>query len=358
MGSNDVQEQLRTKWVDVAKFMAVIAVMIDHTYKLLYTNPRIAYFSYYSVSLFIFMMGMTTLWSYKKNNDSMLRKVWKKCLGIIRPYIVATIIYEIFIYRKFDFAVVLEHIIRFDMSGPFYYVLLYIQLVLISPMLFYIFEYSMDVKKGLLIEIVGFAVVLCISSWTTNCSNILGVYGGGGKLFGGTYLILLYLGMWFGKYYNEIHFSIVITAIFLIFASGTAIAWWQFIANNALRIDALVPYGAGFNPPSISFGLYALLVASTLYLAEMLLLHFPDGIPMKIMNSIAIMGKHTLYIFLYHRLFIDVIFPNLFSVLGIVIDNVWLKRIIYFVGMIYGSLLFECVLEKMHKKILVAYKIS
>ena len=67
------------------------------------------------------------------------------------------------------------------MSGPFYYVLLYIQLILVSPILFRVFEYTSDLKKGLLIEIVGFAVVLWISSWTTNYSNILGVYGGGGS---------------------------------------------------------------------------------------------------------------------------------------------------------------------------------
>ena len=96
MESNAVQTKERTKWVDVAKFMAIIAVMIDHTNGLLYTNQHVAYFSYYSVSLFIVVMGMTTMWSYRKGGN-LFQKVRKKCLGIIRPYIIATIIYGIFI---------------------------------------------------------------------------------------------------------------------------------------------------------------------------------------------------------------------------------------------------------------------
>ena len=358
MESNVVQSKVRTKWVDVAKFMAIIAVMIDHTNGLLYTNTHVAFFSYYSVSLFIVAMGITTMWSYRKNSDSLLQKVWKKCLGIIRPYIVATIIYGIFIYKAFDFEVLLGHVIRFNMSGPFYYVLLYIQLVLVSPILFCVFEYTSDLKKGLLVEIVGFAVVLWISSWTTNHSNILGVYGGGGKLFGGTFLILLYIGMWFGKYYNEIHFNTIIAAVLAVLACGATIGWWQFIANDTCHIDSLIPYGDGYNPPSISFGIYSLLVALTLYFVEMLLLHFPNSIPMKIMSSIAVLGKHTLYIFLYHSFFIQVIFPNFFAKTGIVIDNIWIKRIVYFGGMIFGSILFEIILEKIHKKMLVTYKIK
>ena len=35
----------RVEWIDLAKFFAIIAVLIDHTYGRLYTSDKVAYFS-------------------------------------------------------------------------------------------------------------------------------------------------------------------------------------------------------------------------------------------------------------------------------------------------------------------------
>lgn len=70
----------RVYWVDVAKLLAVVAVIMDHTYGILYSNERVAYASYYSVSLFILMMGVTSYWSYSKNDKGVSEKI-KKNVG-------------------------------------------------------------------------------------------------------------------------------------------------------------------------------------------------------------------------------------------------------------------------------------
>lgn len=49
-------------WLNCAKFVAIFAVMIDHTNGILYTNQEVAWASYFSVSLFILISGIT---SYK-----------------------------------------------------------------------------------------------------------------------------------------------------------------------------------------------------------------------------------------------------------------------------------------------------
>lgn len=54
----------REVWLDVAKFFAIMAVMIDHTNGILYHNQRVAFFSYYSVVLFIIVMGIGIYWEY------------------------------------------------------------------------------------------------------------------------------------------------------------------------------------------------------------------------------------------------------------------------------------------------------
>ncbi|MCR4933499.1 MAG: acyltransferase [Lachnospiraceae bacterium] len=346
----------RTKWVDVAKFMAIIAVMIDHTIGILYSDGYIQFFSFYSVSLFILIMGITTMWSYSKNSYDLCKKSLNKCLKILRPYAVATIIYSIFSDRVFNFEAILNRFIHFNASPPFYYVLLYIQLVIISPLLFYVFKIASQKKLGLAIESIAFLVVLGISSLTTNYSNILGVYGGGGKLFGGTYLILLYLGMWFGKYCNRISVNSIIAGILSAISCGCAIAWFYFISHDFFKIDAKIPFGYGLNPPSISLGLYAILVAATLYFLELFLKRFSNGLPQKLMDKIAFIGKHTLYIFLYHCFFLNIVFPRVSAMTEMVIGNWWIKRIVYFTCMIAGSMLIEFILERIHNIVFVAYK--
>lgn len=48
----------RIKWVDCAKAMAIMGVIIDHNNGLLYTNQAIARASYFAVGVFILLAGM------------------------------------------------------------------------------------------------------------------------------------------------------------------------------------------------------------------------------------------------------------------------------------------------------------
>lgn len=347
----------RVMWIDVAKFLAIVAVMIDHTSGTLYSSHYVMFFSYYSVSLFIFVLGITTIWEYtSKNIDNTLGWVKLKCLKIVRPYIVANIICGVCIYRRFDFEIILNGLIHFNLIGPFYYVLLYIQLILISPLLFEIFNRADNCTGFITIEIIGLLFMVFISILTTNYSSILGVYGGGGKLFGGTYLILFYLGMWFGKHYNKIYNSISskLAIFFVIITCISTFIWWLFISDNAGQIDSIVPFGEGFNPPSVSLCVYSLLVAAMLFFSEIVLRSYSFVIITKATNIMANIGRHTLYIFLYHLVLAGIVIPGVHQLTGITIYNIWVKRIVYFGMMIIGSVILEIVLEKTHSCIMKA----
>ncbi len=338
----------RTYWIDVAKFMAIIGVMIDHTNGLLYKSQKIAYFSYYSVSLFILMMGVTSYWSYSRYNESIINKVGKSCWKIIRPYLVASFIYSIFSDRQFHFGNYLTRVTHFNASGPFYYVLLYLQLLFLVPVLYLILKYADRFKYGVAVEIIGLIVVLFISSLTTNYSNILDIYGGGGKLFGATYLILLYLGMLFGKHYRKLSVNNIMLVILFIVSITLTVLWLNFIYVDKCQIDTYVPYGEGFSPASISFGLYAILMACTIFLLEKVL-NFNTHL-IKVFEIISVLGRHTLYMFLYHRIILGILART-----GIIISNIWVMRIVYFTCMIGGSIIIEIVLEKIHVILKRAY---
>lgn len=264
----------------------------------------------------------------------------------------ATFVYGILFDEGFDFSTFLNRVIHFNASGPFYYVLLYLQLLFLIPLIYYLFKKTDSCKYGIIIEMVGVIIVILLSCWTTNHTNILDVYGGGGKLFGGTYLILLYLGMMFGKYYSKLKFNKVGSIIAFTICLLLTILWWNFISVDMLKLDSYLPFGGGFNPPGVSLGLYAILIASTVLTLEQVLGYLES--PLIVFRKISTLGKHTLYIFLYHHLFIDFL-PIFFEKTGIEINNIWLMRLIYFGCMIWGSIVIEMVMKTMNMLFYKAY---
>lgn len=183
---------------------------------------------------------------------------------------------------------------------------------------------------------------MTISYFTTNYSNILNVYGGGGKLFGGTYLILLYLGMLFAELERFIKRNAKIAGI-LLFA-GAVILWWRFEVRDGFALDRKIPFGGGFNPPSVSSITMVLLVAGFVYCLGEIVAERKNRF---VQTAAAIwnwLGKHTLYIFLYHRFFLDYVLPHFAA--GC---SKWPKRFVYFAVMIFGSIAIEYVVRGIKK---------
>ena len=389
------QKKKRAEWVDAAKLAAILAVLLDHTHEILYQSHQLGFFSLYNVSIFILLMGVTTYWSYRKADERRVAGQWaagrqgaargkgveadvagqsattveagqrdgtrsagavlreetlrvlRKCLGIFLPYLLATTVYFLVLFDSYDFSIYWYYLWHFSLSAPFYYVFLYMQLVVVSPFL-YAFVKRTESRKWL--WIVGAAVILVISSLTTNHTNIADIYGGGGKLFGGTYLFLLYLGMLFGAVHDGVvnrlagsgrkAGSLLPVCVGFLVSLGFTLAWWQFFARNEGGIDAHLPFGPGFNPPSISLTLFACGMGLTVFFLGQVV----DRIDRKALSgcfsALAWLGKHTLYIFLWHRFFLDIVFPW-FQGRGVVIGNPVLKWIVYFGVMIGGSLLIE-----------------
>lgn len=357
-GRNMTKPERRQEWIDVAKFLAILAVVIDHSGGILYYNDNIAYASFFNVCVFILTMGITTFWSFQKNNKGIQDVICGKCLRIIGPYLTATFIYCIVIYRSFSLETFLMHVIHFNASPPFYYVLLYIQLILISPVLNRVLSVSSKKKNGWLIEMLTFFAVILVSSLTTNYTNILDVSCGGGKLFGGTYLILFYLGMWFGKYCARITLKPAVALSGSIVSLLLSVRWWLFFSNDRMRLDRLLPLslGSGYNPPSISLIVYAVLITSTVFFAGQIPMSFFGGIYKRVFSGMAYFGKHTLYVFLYHKLLLDFLYRIDGHTTGALLDNIWFKRVAYIVGILFISLLIETLLKKTGCFIRTSYK--
>lgn len=356
------KDNKRIYWIDIAKFLAILAVLMDHTSGTLYDNHYIWTLSFFSVSLFVIILGITTYWSFENQTSSLVKKIKSKGWGIFRPYLVAMFIYSIAITGMFDLKTYVGNVIHFTISspnynpnvgGPFYYVCLYLQLVLVSPILYELLRVTKGKKFGWIAEILFLCVILAISSFITNYTNILSILGGGGKLFGGTYLVLVYIGMWFAKYYKIIQMKIIPSIIVFIVSLCMTIWWTKYIGINRVSIDGLVPFGDGMNPPSISISTYAILIIILLFSFDQIRINIKCNALDFVVSKLAFLGKHTLYIFLYHMLFFCVI---LIKIGANKIENFWCMRIVYFVCMIFGSMLIEFILESIHRFVVEAYR--
>ena len=330
-------DKSRVYWVDFAKFMAILGVMTDHCRGILYTSDSVQYLSFYSVSVFIIMMGITTYWSYRNYDGNNIDKVKLKLIRIFRPYLVATFIYCC-LRLSFEFDTFINRLVHFNASGPLYYVFLYIQLLIIAPVLIRIIPKNVCVWG--LQELLFLVIIIFVSWIATNYTNIMNIYGGGGKLLGGTYLILLYIGMLMGKYIPKVNMNKIYDFIFFVVIIMLTVLCAYFIAGDKLHFDRFFPFGEGKNPPGVSLMVYSIFITVAVYFIWRLILNYK--LVSRVFSAVSKIGKHTLYIFLYHSLIRDLIIYS-----HVVIDNIWLKRLIFIGLMIIGSiileLLFKCV---------------
>lgn len=339
-------------WIDIAKCIAILGVLVDHLYGL-YSNYQIAWASFYSVSLFILIMGICTYLSFDNSKVPLYKKVIKRELGIFIPYAFSTVVYSVTIYQgEFNLSFTIEWLLKFGMSSPHYYVLLYMQLLLACPVFYYVINKLKGSRLCVLGNIAQAGGVLLLCIWTTNHTNLLDVYGGGGRLFGGNYLFLLYIGMLFGSNYDKIMSFAeknIVKVAGAVISLLCAICIWRYNCTYGYAIDSKLPFGDGGNPPSLQLSVYAIAVMFVCLFVTKI----AEGIRFKplqmLMTVPEYLGQHTLYIFLYHRLFMDFILSR------ITFSNIHWQRISYLVLIIAGPLLIEKLLKPAREFIKKAY---
>lgn len=128
------------RWVNIGKCIAIFAVMTDHLRGSLYSSEGLQHASFFSVTLFILLMGATTYWSFDTTTYPVWEKITKRFKAIIIPYIVATFVFHCLSSRGFYWSGFWDSLVHFNASGPHYYVLVYVQLLIISPVLFYLIK--------------------------------------------------------------------------------------------------------------------------------------------------------------------------------------------------------------------------
>lgn len=340
------------KWVNCAKAMAILAVMVDHTRGYLYENKDVAYASYYSVSLFILISGMTSYLSDQRHRESWWQTFIRSSKKLVNAYCIAGAVCLVWLTKSFDLLTYMNGLIHFNILSLHYFVFLYIQLMLVNRFLFNFLQKCPRSPKGYAQEGLMLVGLMALSSWTTNYTNILDIGGGGGKLLGGTYLFVYYIGMALMKHGWLCDSSIWKELILGAASAGLWVVLWRYMCENGNALDAYVPFGNGFNPPSVSFILFALFMCGVCFSAFTLLSKvratawIADG-----MNWI---GKHTMSIFLYHLLLLSQVCTPVLLILPV--SNIWLSRLVCFGGMIVGSIFIQYTVNGAIKLLKILYE--
>lgn len=277
------------EWIDFLKGLAIIAVILDHLFNVIYYSPEAHLFTIFSVTLFIFLSGVTSVISLSRNNKGLWEYQKRRLTGVLVPYIVATIIYSVVNQNyRFIWNVFWDNLVWFKASPPFYFILFFSQLIVVAPYL-----YRALSKMNVIFKLLSLVPIYFISKYLTHFTEVSGIYGGGGRILGGSYLFVFYLGMLSFMLYQShsekinrvwVHVIVVISSALMIIyiynAGWLAIAW--------------------SNPPNKQAIFYTLAVLAFAYSVHMLLAKMK--ITHRFLSLFSIIGKYSLYIFLYHML--------------------------------------------------------
>ena len=335
-------------WLNCSKFVAILAVMLDHTNKILYQSSDIAYASYFSVELFVILSGMTSYLSDLRHEKESWRETFiRSCKKIVVSYCVAVVLYMLVGTRGFDLSQYIHYLISFSITGPHYFVLLYIQLMAVNRILYGLLRRCSHKMSGYCHEMIIMGGAIVLASWSIGNTNMLDVYGGGGKLFGGSYLILYFGGMLAMRHGWFEDTSVVKSAVMLVGAGSVWFILWRLVCRNGLFLEAYAPFGNGYNPPGITFmefGICMLFITFGLFTLLGRITH-----AMRVIRFIAWCGSHSMYIFLYHKLFLDYFLAKYMGHLPE--TNILIARVVYLAVMIFGSILLGIILGQGKKYI-------
>lgn len=186
-------------------------------------------------------------------------------------------------------------------------------------------------KRRKYIHLINLGLLFLFSVFANNTTNILDVYGGGGVLAGGSYLILFYLGMLLKMYAEQLRK--LSSLIGCVLSGFLLVLWYRFEFADRFALDQKLRLGNGINPPGITGIILACLIALTIFYLTDLFEKMQNRVINMGFKLCSVLGRSTLYIFLYHRLFMDYWLGRYCS-----FSNIWTKRVVYFGVMILGSL--------------------
>jgi hypothetical protein len=296
-------------WIDFVKAFAMLAVIIDHSFGLIYKNHFIQGYVYYSVTVFIIISGITSAISLSRRDKVDFRYILGRLSPILTLYVFASIICNFMAYQRINISVLLHQLVTFSASGPYYFVLFYIQLVAISPFLYNIFKNGKTATRLITIIVIYF-----ISRFLNDYTFIEGIYGGGGVLLGGMYLFVYAVGMFISFYLKKLTNIVCLLIILLV----SSISLFFYVKYEYVSLSFS-------NPPNWYLMIYSFILVGLLFSIWNLFLE-RIGFLKILFKPFNLIGKYSLYVFMFHLIFMGIASNFIRQIFNL--NNIWALRVL------------------------------
>ena len=287
----------RKIWIDIAKTVAILGVGLQHLNGWAYDNEFVYNVILYAVPLFVLIGGYNLMDAYlRKGAVSPVSRILKMALS----YLVATLVYCIYHGEIFNAPLVVDRLAFFDACAPMYYVAVYIWLMIATPVLVRIIGKGEGVKKAFR-TVIGLVAVAGVSYTTTRLPDVMEVILGGGKILAGPWLLFHYAGMCVRAYEDDIKKKLSGKVPFIV--NTVLIILWQYLFI-VRGYNAYIPAIFGYEDILITWATAALVLLMLIWFLQAgWITDNKENIGLKL---IALPGVYSLYIFLYHILFLEI----------------------------------------------------
>lgn len=256
------QKQIR--WINGAKCLSALGVLVDHWYLVLYHNQSIAYCSYFAVAMFVFLSGLTGWLSNQRHQqEGWGRFYWRSVRRLLQGYLIATFLQTLInLDGRFDLAVYLNALVHFNARLAYWFVAMYLQLMLLSRPLYLLINRMARLpgRRGPLAEAGLMAALLAFAVCANRYAKVLDIYGGGGVLFGGSYVLFFAGGMLCARHrLFQIKSRCFHGGMALLFGV-LLLGWWKVLCRSGAAITQMLLAGRPIDPPGVLIGLEAVLL--------------------------------------------------------------------------------------------------
>lgn len=308
---------MKKNWIYQIRGMAIVAVILDHMRGVLYSSENIFHpLSFYAVSIFIFLMGITQVFSIQRARIAQEKNSIIKWLAgrVCSPFF--SYAFAVYAYMNQSgiwtglFSDYLDTVFLFNVSGPFYFMRYYFFLTIISPLLYLIVKGIVQIKNA-------FVKTICILG-VSGCLLVVGdMTFERFKYFGGTYLFVYFAGMLFAFREEKPlprmwKIGIPVTWIC---SACIIIRYYQKIKlgdTTLYGVENLLPH-AQLNPPNFTLLFYS----ATSFLLFYILFYEDNRLKVNgggdikllyiVKKVVWTLGKYSLDIFLWHVFILNIL---------------------------------------------------
>ncbi len=225
-----------------------------------------------------------------------------KVIRLLTPYCFATVIYVVYDTHFLDANFLFQRLIHFDVRKFMYYVAVYLQLLVMTPVLIRLINYCG--KKNRLIRMtLAYMVIILVGYLSARYTNLFDISKGGNYIFAGIWLVFWYTGMIIRYIEKDVVIDLRVQKAILILLTVLIVCWEYVFVLKEMNLAL----------PNVYHGDLMLTWANAL---ETVIIFFWFKLSMgmveksRLINKLFIpldnIGKHTYYIFLYNAIFIDV----------------------------------------------------